>query len=156
MIDQPERYIKVFSKNLLKEDTLIIHVESVKHLDRAIQMILDEGLKAGVAMNPDTLPERIRYVSHKLDTILIMTVNPGFGGQKFIPSMISKISDTKELIHGLQKDINIQVDGGINLENILAVNKAGANIIVVGSEIFHSEKPDTAIKAFQKKLSIIH
>lgn len=156
MIDQPERYIKVFSKNLLEEDTLIIHVESTKHLDKAIQMVLDEGLRVGVALNPATMPDQIKYVMHKLDTILIMTVNPGFGGQKFIPYMVSKISDTKELIHEIQKDINIQVDGGINFENMLTVNKAGANILVVGSEIFCSEQPDKVIKSMQEKLNINH
>lgn len=152
MIDQPERYIGVFSQAMDEKDTLIVHVEACKHLDSTLQLILDSGLKAGVAMNPSTPLELIKYVIGKLNTVLIMTVNPGFGGQKFIPSMISKITLTREMVIQSKKDIDIQVDGGINLENILSVNQAGANILVVGSEIFKAQYPEKMIKNIQEKL----
>ncbi|MDD5497135.1 MAG: ribulose-phosphate 3-epimerase, partial [Atribacterota bacterium] len=131
MIEKPERYIKDFSEVINKQDSLIIHVETCPHLDKTLQMILDCGLKAGVALNPSTPLEMIKYVLDKLNIILIMTVNPGFGGQQFIPSMLLKIADTREIIEQSEKDIAIQVDGGINSKNIVKVKQAGANILVV-------------------------
>lgn len=152
MIEQPERYIKDFSQSMEEGDILIVHEEACKHLDRTLQMILDLGLKTGVALNPSTPLESIKYVMDKLNTILLMTVNPGFGGQVFIPAMISKISHTREMIGQNKKNIDIQVDGGINLENILRVNQAGANILVVGSEIFQAQQPEEVIQDIQRKL----
>jgi len=152
MIDQPERYIRVFSQAMEEKDSLTVHVEACKHLDSTLQLILDSGLKVGVALNPSTPLELLKYVIGKLNTILIMTVNPGFGGQKFIPSMMSKITLAREMVIQSKKDIDIQVDGGINLENILSVNQAGANILVVGSEIFKAQYPEKMIKKIQEKL----
>ncbi len=152
MIEQPERYIDVFSQTMNEKDSLIIHVEACKHLDSTLQLILDSGLKAGVALNPSTPLELIKYVLDKLNTILIMTVNPGFGGQKLIPSMVSKITFAREMVIQSKKNIDIQVDGGINLENILHVNQAGANILVVGSEIFKAQYPEKIIKTIKEKL----
>ena len=103
-------------------------------------------------MNPSTPLELIKHVLDKLDTILIMTVNPGFGGQKFIPAMISKIAEAREMVRQRRKNINIQLDGGINLENITHMIDAGANILVVGSEIFKDKAPDIMIRRFQKRL----
>lgn len=154
MIEKPEKYINEFAKILHVQDSIIVHVETCPHLDKTLQMIIDTGLKSGVALNPSTPPEMIRYVLDKLSVILIMTVNPGFGGQQFIPVMIEKIVHTKKIIDKNEKNIEIQVDGGINLDNILKVNKAGANILVVGSEIFESENPENMIKKIQKKLQI--
>ncbi len=155
MIEKPERYIQDFSKILDSQDSLIIHVEACLHLDRTLQMILDSGLKAGVALNPSTPLEMISLVLYKIDVILIMTVNPGFGGQRFIPSMYEKISQAREMVVQSTKNIDIQVDGGINSDNIQQVNRAGANILVVGSEIFESKDPENAIINIQKKLQII-
>ena len=155
MIEKPERYIQDFSKILDSQDSLIIHVEACLHLDRTLQMILDSGLKAGVALNPSTPLEMISLVLYKIDVILIMTVNPGFGGQRFIPSMYEKISQAREMVVQSTKKIDIQVDGGINNDNIQQVNRAGANILVVGSEIFESKDPENAIINIQKKLQII-
>jgi len=154
MIEKPERYIKDFSEVINKQDSLIIHVETCPHLDKTLQMILDCGLKAGVALNPSTPLEMIKYVLDKLNIILIMTVNPGFGGQQFIPSMLLKIADTREIIEQSEKDIAIQVDGGINSKNIVKVKQAGANILVVGSEIFKAQCPEKVIENIQKILKL--
>lgn len=154
MIEKPERYIKDFSEVINKQDSLIIHVETCPHLDKTLQMILDCGLKAGVALNPSTPLEMIKYVLDKLNIILIMTVNPGFGGQQFIPSMLLKIADTREIIEQSEKDIAIQVDGGINSKNIVKVKQAGANILVVGSEIFKARYPEKVIENIQKILKL--
>jgi ribulose-phosphate 3-epimerase len=150
MIEGPERYINSFSKSMDKNDCLTVHVEACKHLDSTLQLILDSGLKAGVALNPSTSLDSIKYVLDKLNNILLMTVNPGFGGQKFIPAMISKIKSAREMVRDNKKEIDIQVDGGINLENISAVKDAGANILVVGSEIFKSTYPENIINKIKK------
>ena len=154
MIEKPERYIKDFSEVINKQDSLIIHVETCPHLDKTLQMILDCGLKAGVALNPSTPLEMIKYVLDKLNIILIMTVNPGFGGQQFIPSMLLKIADARKIIEQSEKDIAIQVDGGINSKNIVKVKQAGANILVVGSEIFKAQYPEKVIENIQKILKL--
>ncbi len=155
MIEKPERYIREFSQILDNHDCLIIHVETCLHLDKTLQMILDSGIKAGVALNPSTPLEMIKYVLDKLNVILIMTVNPGFGGQKFIPAMLEKIVETREIVDKFKKNIDIQVDGGIDINNIQKVNQAGATILVVGSQIFEAENPEHIIKQFQKKLQIL-
>lgn len=155
MIEKPERFVEEFSRTLYKQDHLIVHVETCLHLDKTLQMIIDLGLRAGVALNPATPLEMIKFVLDKLDLILIMTVNPGFGGQQFIPAMLNKISQTREMINRHKKDIDIEVDGGINNENIQMVNRAGANILVVGSEIFEANDPEDMIKTIQKKLQIL-
>ena len=152
MIEHPERHIEAFSRAMKEKDVLIVHTESCKHLDRTLQLILDFGLKAGVALNPSTPPELIKYTMQKLDTILIMTVNPGFGGQKFIHSMMEKIEITREMVMQSEKMLDIQVDGGVTLENILDLIKAGANILVIGSQIFKSQNPEKIIKEIQRKI----
>ncbi len=155
MIEKPERYIEVFSKALFTWDSIIVHVETCPHLDRTLQMIIDSGLKTGVALNPATPLEMIKHVLDKLNVILIMTVNPGFGGQQFITTMIKKITQAREIVNKFGKNIDIQVDGGVNIKNIETVNKAGANILVVGSEIFEAENPENMIRDIQKKLQIL-
>ena len=152
MISKPEKYIKQFAQTLDKNDDLIIHVEASTHLDRSLQSIIDLGIKAGVALNPSTSLESIRYVLGKIDVILIMSVNPGFGGQKFIPFMIQKIKNTYQFVKKSKKNIDIQVDGGINLENLTTITEAGANILVIGSEIFKSDKPEDIIAKIYNKL----
>ena len=155
MIEKPERYIEVFSKALFTRDSIIVHVETCPHLYKTLQMIIDSGLKTGVALNPATPLEMIKHVLDKLNVILIMTVNPGFGGQQFITTMIKKITQAREIVDKFGKNIDIQVDGGVNIKNIETVNKAGANILVVGSEIFEAENPENMIRDIQKKLQIL-
>ena len=155
MIEKPERYIGVFSKALFAQDSIIVHVETCPHLDKTLQMIIDSGIKSGAALNPATPLEMIKHVLDKLNVILIMTVNPGFGGQQFITTMIKKITQAREIVNKFGKNIDIQVDGGVNIKNIETVNKAGANILVVGSEIFEAENPENMIRDIQKKLQIL-
>ena len=153
MIDNPEKYIDSFAEEMKKDDVLIVHVEACKHLDKTLTAINDLGIKSGIALNPSTPIEFVRYVVSKINTLLIMTVNPGFGGQKFIQSMIPKIADAKKYVNHKKKMINIQVDGGVNKENIESLLEAGADIFVVGSEIFNSKYPEKIIKDFQKILN---
>lgn len=155
MIEKPERYIEVFSKVLSAQDSIIVHVETCPHLDKTLQMIIDTGLKSGVAINPSTPLEMIKHVLDKLNVILIMTVNPGFGGQQFITAMIDKITHAREMVNNKGGNIDIQVDGGVNIKNVETVNRAGANILVVGSEIFEAKNPENIIKNIQKKLHIL-
>ncbi len=137
MIEKPERYIKDFLS--AGADILTIHTEACVHLHRAIYDIKNSGIKAGVALNPSTPLTSIEYILDDLDMVLIMTVNPGFGGQSFIPTMLDKIKKLKTIIRERGLNIDIQVDGGINPQNIHLLTGAGANIIVAGSAIFNSE-----------------
>jgi len=152
MIDNPERYIDSFAEDMKKDDVLIVHVEACKHLDKTLETINNLGIKSGIALNPATPPEVARYIVDKINTILIMTVNPGFGGQEFIQSMIPKIIDTKKFVKQNKKEIKIQVDGGVNKKNINSLIEAGADIFVVGSEIFTAESPEKIIKDIKKIL----
>ena len=115
-------------------DVITVHAEAGPHLDRSLQAIKALGKKAGVALNPATSISTIEHVIDRLDLILIMTVNPGFGGQSFIPAMLEKIRQTKALVAG--RNIDIEVDGGVTAENAGAIVKAGANALVAGSSIF--------------------
>lgn len=142
MIARPERYLKDFAG--FKPEILTIHYEAVTHLQRALCQIKDYGIKAGVALNPHTPLEGLRYVLDDLELILLMTVNPGFGGQAFIPAMVDKIRRCRELVG--ERPIEIQVDGGISLENIPKLAAAGANNFVAGSAIFQAPDPGTYIE----------
>lgn len=137
MIDKPERYIEDFVK--AGADIITVHEEATMHLHRTIQQIRSYGVKAGVALNPSTPIENIKYILDYLDMVLIMTVNPGFGGQKFIKSMERKIIDLRNIINDKNLDILIEVDGGIKLENAKKIIDLGADIIVAGSGIFEAE-----------------
>lgn len=134
MIDEPIRYIKEFAD--AGADIITVHAESCKHLDRTIEAIKEQGLLAGVALNPATPIEMIRHILPKVDMVLIMTVNPGFGGQKLIPYTIDKVRELKTLVDKLHLKVDIEVDGGINLDNVEEAMEAGANIIVAGSAVF--------------------
>jgi ribulose-phosphate 3-epimerase len=115
-------------------DVITVHAEAGPHLDRSLQAIKALGKKAGVSLNPSTPLSVIEHVLDRLDLILIMTVNPGFGGQSFIPAMLSKISQARSLIG--ERTIDIEVDGGVTADNAAAVKKAGANVLVAGSAVF--------------------
>ena len=152
MIENPDQYIKEFVDAGC--DLIVVHQEACKHLHRTIQNIKSYGIKAGVALNPATSIESIKYVLEEVDMVLIMTVNPGFGGQSFIESMIPKIKELKSLIDKKGLKVDIQVDGGIKPDNVDKVVKAGANIIVAGSAIFNSDDIQHTVDLFRKNSNI--
>ena len=137
MIEEPARYINEFAE--AGADIITVHAESCKHLDRTVEMIKEKGLIAGVALNPSTPLSAIEYVLPKVDMILIMTVNPGFGGQQFIPYTLQKIKDLKDMLKKTGNKADIEVDGGIKTDNVRQILEAGANIIVAGSAVFSGD-----------------
>jgi len=147
MIEAPERYIKDFAS--AGADWISVHVEATKHLHRTVWKIKELDKKAGVALNPHTPLETIKYVLEDLDFVLIMTVNPGFGGQKFIKNCLPKISELKKMIDEKGLNVLIQVDGGINSETAPEVIKAGARVLVAGSAIFGKEDYAKAIEVLR-------
>lgn len=134
MIENPERYVDEFAD--CGADLITVHAESSRHLDRVISQIHQKGKKAGVALNPATSLSALDYVLDKVDMVLIMTVNPGFGGQKFIESSYGKIRDLKSRMEAVGLHTDIEVDGGINADTLPGVLEAGANVIVAGSAVF--------------------
>lgn len=150
MIERPENYIEDFKK--AGSDIMTIHPSTTKHLDRTLSLIKSKGMKAGLALNPADSLEILDYTIENLDLVLVMSVNPGFGGQKFIPSALRKISEVKKIIE--ERDLNtlIEVDGGVKLENAKEVLEAGADILVAGSAIFERNKTRENIKAFKELL----
>ena len=144
MIEQPENYIEAFAK--AGADIITVHQEAATHLHRVIQLIKDQGLKAGVSLNPATPLETLEYVLKDLDMVLIMSVNPGFGGQKYIPAMTDKIRRLKKMIAEKGLSVDIQVDGGINPDNVAEIVEAGGDIIVAGSAIFNAPDVSQAVK----------
>ncbi|GAA0105592.1 ribulose-phosphate 3-epimerase [Paraclostridium sordellii] len=151
MIENPDNYIKDFADAGC--DIIVVHEEACTHLHRTIQNIKSHNVKAGVALNPATPIENIKYVLKDVDMVLIMTVNPGFGGQSFIDGMIDKIKELKSLIDEQGLEVDIQVDGGIKPSNVDKVVKAGANVIVAGSAIFNSDDIDATVKEFRLNAS---
>lgn len=137
MIDEPIRYLEDFKE--CGADIITVHAESCKHLSRTLNAIHELGMKSGVALNPSTPIEYIKYVLDDTDMVLVMSVNPGFGGQKYIPAVTQKIKDVKSLIDNMGKNIDIEVDGGVNLDNVDMIMDAGANVIVAGSAVFKGD-----------------
>jgi len=152
MIENPDNYIKDFVD--AGSDLIVVHVEACRHLHRTIQNIKSNNVKAGVALNPGTPIETIKHVLQDVDMVLVMTVNPGFGGQSFIESMIGKIKELKQIIDEKNLNVDIQVDGGIKPSNINQVVEAGANVIVAGSAIFNSENIEETVKLMRKNASL--
>ena len=134
MIEEPARYIEEFKK--AGADLITVHIEACKHLNRTLDMIRQTGLKVGVALNPSTPLDSLKYVLDMVDMVLIMSVNPGFGGQSYIDNITDKIKELKTIIDERNLDIDIQVDGGINKDNIKRIYDAGANVIVAGTAVF--------------------
>jgi len=134
MVQDPERYIDDFVK--CGADSITVHAECCRHLDRTLQQIKEKGIKTGVALNPATPLESLDYVLDKTDMVLIMTVNPGFGGQAFIESSLGKIRRLYKRIREENLAVDIEVDGGINKDTLPGVLEAGANVIVAGSAVF--------------------
>lgn len=137
MIMEPNRYFDIY-KNLGTE-FLTIHAEASTHLERDLNHIRELGMKAGVAINPGTSPEVLRYVLGVTDLVLVMSVNPGFGGQKFIPTALEKISEIKEMIEKCNSKAIIEVDGGISADNVYEIKKAGADMVVSGSGLLKGD-----------------
>ena len=137
MIENPDQYVEAFAQ--AGADIITIHVETGYHLFRTIDMIRSAGKKAGIALNPGTPLSSIEEVLEVIDLILIMTVNPGFGGQNYIASMTEKIGQARQMIAGTGRPIDLQVDGGIKASNARVVSQKGANVLVMGTEIFHAK-----------------
>lgn len=137
MIEEPGRYIDEFVD--AGADIITVHAEACKHLDRTIDAIKEKGVLAGVALNPATPLSAIEYVLPKVDMVLIMTVNPGFGGQSLIPYTIDKVRDAKKMIEERGLKTDIEVDGGANLDNVSELLDAGANVVVAGSAVFKGD-----------------
>ena len=152
MIENPDNYIKDFVD--AGSDLIVVHAEACRHLHRTIQNIKSYNVKVGVALNPATSIESIKHIIEDVDMVLIMTVNPGFGGQSFIESMLEKIKELKQLIDDKNLNVDIQVDGGIKPDNIHKVVEAGANIIVAGSAIFNSENIEETVSLMRKNASL--
>ena len=129
------------------------HPEATKHVDRSVELIKDKGCKAGVALNPASPLSLLDHILDKIDFILIMSVNPGYGGQKFINNSLEKIRKCKEMINKSGRDIGIEVDGGIGLQNIKSIKEAGANMFVSGSAIFQSNSYEDVIKKMKQEIS---
>ena len=134
MIEEPIRYIDEFVA--AGADIITVHAEACKHLDRTIEVIKEHDVLAGVALNPATPLEAVEYILPKVDMVLLMTVNPGFGGQKLIPYTIDKVRQLKKMVQERKLKLDIEVDGGVNLSNVETLMDAGANIIVAGSAVF--------------------
>ena len=147
MIDNPDQYIEDFAS--AGADILTVHFEACIHLHRTINAIKEAGMKAGVAINPHTSITVLEEVLDSLDLVLIMSVNPGFGGQKFIESSIGKVAKLREMKTNLNPDLIIEVDGGVNLETGNRLVEAGASALVAGSFVFKSEEPINTIKALK-------
>lgn len=148
MIAEPERYIKEF-KNA-GADILTVHIEASKHLHRTIQEIRSEGMLAGVALNPHTPVETLSEVLNDIDVVCLMSVNPGFGGQSFIPRTFEKIQILKEMITINKSRAKIEIDGGINLDNASVLKTKGADVLVAGNAVFKSESPTKTIAMLNK------
>jgi ribulose-phosphate 3-epimerase len=144
MIEKPERYIAQFAAS--GANMITVHAEACPHLHRTIQQIKSEGCLAGVAINPGTPVSVLEDVIGDLDLALIMSVNPGFGGQKFISNAINKTAQLKALIDSTGKEIYLEIDGGVNQINAAALHHAGANVLVAGSFVFASANPKATIQ----------
>ncbi len=136
MIEEPERYLELFAK--AGASIITVHLEACLHLHRAVQQIVDLGCQVGVALNPSTPIEEIREIAPFVDQVLVMSVNPGFGGQRFIQTMTSKLRRTRKLLDEFNPTCDLEVDGGIGVGNIRDALRNGANVIVVGSAVYNS------------------
>ncbi len=149
MISNPDQYIDTYAR--AGADILTVHQEACTHLHRTIQTIHNQGIKAGVSLNPATSLSTIENVLDDIDLLLIMTVNPGFGGQKFIPQGLKKIAEARKMIDAAGRDILLEVDGGVDMQTVQSIVQAGARVLVSGSAIFG--KPDIvdALKQLKEK-----
>ncbi|MFY8024358.1 MAG: ribulose-phosphate 3-epimerase [Sediminibacterium sp.] len=147
MIEEPEKYAVAFKE--AGADILTVHIEACHHLHRNIQQIKSLGMKAGVALNPHTPIHLLQDIIHDLDLVCLMSVNPGFGGQHFIPQTLEKISSLKQLIIAKNSQCLIEIDGGVTLENAPSILAAGADVLVAGNTVFKSADPIATIAALK-------
>jgi ribulose-phosphate 3-epimerase len=150
MIDNPDQYIEAFAK--AGADYITVHVEACKHLHRTISFIKSFGVKAGVVLNPATPVETIQHVIEDVDMVLLMTVNPGFGGQAFIHSVLPKITQVKEMASVKNPTLEIEIDGGVNEETAKLCIDAGATVLVAGSAVYNKPDRAKAIAAIKQAL----
>jgi len=143
IIEEPERYAEAFKK--AGADRLTVHIEACRHLHRNLQQIHSLGMKAGVALNPHSPIELLTDVLQDIDTVLVMSVNPGFGGQEFIQHTCQKIRNLRRMIHDRGLPTLIEIDGGVTVENAAMIVKSGADVLVAGSTVFHSKDPKATI-----------
>jgi ribulose-phosphate 3-epimerase len=148
MIENADNYIGEFIS--AGSDIITVHVEACPHLNRTIQLIKEQNVKAGVVLNPATPLSSLEEILHEIDLILLMSVNPGFGGQKFIPSMLDKIQNLSEVMNHYNNRIELEVDGGIQPENVGDIKQAGATVLVAGSAIFKAKDYKKAIKSLRE------
>ena len=151
MIIEPERYIEEFAA--AGSDIITVHVEAVTHLDRVVNQIKENGCQAGLALTPTTPLSVLDHILTELDLVLLMTVNPGYGGQRFIPYMIDKIVDLRRLIDQRGLAVKLQIDGGVNSSNVKELAQAGVDIFVAGSAIFGAPDPGQQLKKMEEQLS---
>lgn len=149
MIEEPDRFIEAFAK--AGADIITVHSEASIHLRRSINYIKDNGVKAGVSLNPATPLNVLEFILSEVDMVLLMSVNPGFGGQQFIPQTLKKIEMLKDIVLKKNYRVEIEVDGGINVNNAREVAKAGADILVMGNAFFNSDDYAEVVKAVRKK-----
>jgi ribulose-phosphate 3-epimerase len=154
MIERPEEYIERFAR--AGASRILIHQEATVHLDRALTMIRENGAEAGAAINPATPVATLTDVFGKIDTVLVMSVNPGFGGQKFIPQAIEKIRQLNQWRARYNGAFRIEVDGGVDAENTADLAQAGANTFVAGTSIFHASDPAAAVRQLRKLATEAH
>jgi ribulose-phosphate 3-epimerase len=148
MIVEPEKYVEDFKK--AGADILTVHLEACTHLHRNIEQIRSLGMQAGVALNPHTPVDALKEVLHDLELVLIMSVNPGFGGQKFIPNTLNKIAALRRMIDEKGLATKIEIDGGVTLQNAPDIIKAGAHVLVAGNTVFRSKDPKDTIAQLKK------
>ena len=147
MIEEPERYAEAFKE--AGADMLTVHYEACPHLHRNIQQIKSLGMQAGIALNPHTPVELLKDILQDVDMVLLMSVNPGFGGQSFIPHTINKIKRMREMIDEQLLNVKIEIDGGVTLDNAQMIIEAGADILVAGSTVFKAKDPSQTIAALK-------
>ena len=148
MIENPDQYIPPFAKS--GADIIVVHAEAVRHLHRTVQLIKSFGKKAGVSLNPATSLSALDIILPDLDLVLLMTVNPGFGGQSFIESSLPKITEVRRRINGLGLPIELEVDGGVKVDNIEKIAAAGADVFVAGSAVFGAENYQMTISQLKE------
>jgi ribulose-phosphate 3-epimerase len=154
MVEPVDRMIEYFLE--AGASIITFHPEATPHIDRSLQLIKAGGAKAGLVFNPATPLHYLDYVMDKVDQVLLMSVNPGFGGQSFIPSTLDKLRVAKQMIEKSGRDIRLEVDGGVNVKNIRAIAEAGADMFVAGSAIFSQPDYKTVIDAMRAELALVN
>ena len=149
MIEDPDKYIKDFAES--GADIITVHSEACVHLHRSIQNIKECGVKAAVSINPATPLQDIEFILPYVDMVLLMSVNPGFGGQKFIPEVLPKIKQLKSLITGSKLKVEIEVDGGVTVDNVAEVQTAGADIVVMGNAFYNSKDYAETVRVVRER-----